>query len=332
MRHIALKPIVTVAMVLALCVVALGAYTRLTHAGLGCPDWPGCYGHWVLPSTDHALTDAQAHFPSQPIEAGKAWTEMIHRYAAGVLATLIFIILALSWLGRCRSKESSISTLPILLSLLVVFQALLGMWTVTLKLLPLVVMLHLMGGILIFSCLSTLRVQLAGTTAGPVKPIWRPLAALGLFIILLQIALGGWVSANYAGIACIGFPRCNGQWLPSLNLAKSFYLLAPVGQNYQGGVLDSEVRASIQYIHRIGALATFIYMMFLGLSLLRYVPDRNIQRVARVILLLLILQIFLGIINVTYLLPLPIAVAHNVVAALLAACAMILFYLLSKRR
>ena len=195
---------------LALCVVMLGAYTRLTDAGLGCPDWPGCYGHMVLPSAQDALSKAQSLYPGTPIESLKAWTEMVHRYAAGTLALFIAFI-GFSAIKNNIQQKKMPWALPVFLMLLVIFQAALGMWTVTLKLLPVVVMGHLLGGILIFASLSCFCWQLR-PLQGNEASNWRFWIGLGALIVFVQIALGGWVSSNYAGIACIGFPRCNGLW------------------------------------------------------------------------------------------------------------------------
>jgi len=316
--------VISVAVFLAWFVVMLGAYTRLTNAGLGCPDWPGCYGHLVLPSTGKALDVAQNAFPSIPIESRKAWTEMAHRYAAGSLVLLICLI-ALNAVWRSKKK-----TLPLFLVLLVAFQAALGMWTVTLKLLPVVVMGHLLDGILIFSCLCLLRAQV-GKLSPVDLPVWHRWAGLGLLIVFCQIALGGWVSANYAGIACVGFPQCNGQWLPDWHLDQGFYLLSPVGANYQGGVLDNAARISIQMVHRLGALITAVYCLSLAGALLIKVKSCVIRALACLLILLVVLQITLGILNVLMLLPVGIAVAHNGVAALLLATMLVLFYFTSHK-
>lgn len=325
-----IRRIVTIAMLLAFFVVMLGAYTRLTDAGLGCPDWPGCYGHLVLPEAGKALDSAQSTYPQFPVETRKAWTEMSHRYAAGTLAVLIFIIGGYSLLHRNRSGLLS-RGLPCVLMLLVLFQAALGMWTVTLKLLPVVVMAHLLGGILIFSCLSRLRLQLSHVKPVYVGGYWRFFVTLGALIVFCQIALGGWVSANYAGIACIGFPQCNGEWVPKLQFAQGFYLFSPVGQNYQGGLLDNEARATIQFIHRIGALVTLIYLLTLTSLILRRCHSLSLRLMASLTMTLVTTQVLLGLVNVIYLLPLWAAVAHNGVAALLMASLLMSLYLVQRR-
>lgn len=302
---------------LALLVVMLGAYTRLSDAGLGCPDWPGCYGHMVLPSKSQALDAAQSKFPQIPIESGKAWTEMVHRYAAGTLGLLILFMFSGAMYQRIQGAKAAWQ-LPAVLMILLIFQAALGMWTVTLKLLPVVVMAHLLGGMLIVACLIRYRLQLSALK-GQYLPSWRPWIGLGFCLLLFQIGLGGWVSSNYAGIACIGFPTCNGFWVPELHFTQGFNLWSAVGVNYQGGVLDNEVRASIQYVHRIGALVSASYLLILSLLIWIKAQAKNLRILAVIWLGLVSLQLVLGIINVIYLLPISVAVAHNGVAALLLA-------------
>lgn len=315
----------TLAVFFGLFVVMLGAYTRLTDAGLGCPDWPGCYGKMVLPSVSNELQRAQHHYPQLPIEPRKAWTEMAHRYAAGTLAVLILMMSAC--VLHCRQKGIRLPwKTPLLLIGLIVFQAALGMWTVTLKLLPVVVMGHLLGGMLIVGGLCYFRLQLNDGLAQNL-PQWRIWILLGILIVFLQIALGGWVSSNYAGVACIGFPQCNGTWIPTLHFAKGFNLFSPVGANYQGGVLDNSVRITIQFIHRVGALVTASYILILSMLLLRVIQSKPLRRVAFVAMVIVCVQFALGVINVIYLLPLWVAVAHNGVAALLLSSLLSLYYL-----
>lgn len=318
----------TCALMLALLVVMLGAYTRLTHAGLGCPDWPGCYGHMVMPLEKSELTQAQSHYPYIPIETVKAWTEMVHRYAAGTLALLILGMALTVLCSRSLNRSSARFPwmLPLTLLLLVSFQAALGMWTVTLKLLPVVVMGHLLGGILIFACLVYFRWQLS-SVKGRHLPGWSALINVGMVIVFCQIALGGWVSSNYAGIACIGFPRCNGQWLPMLHFSKAFNLFSSVGANYQGGLLDHDVRMTIQFVHRLGAYVTAAYVLILSGSILTCVKVIPLRKAASVAIFLVIMQFILGVVNVVYLLPLWAAVAHNGLAALLLATMVSMHYL-----
>jgi cytochrome c oxidase assembly protein subunit 15 len=351
----------TCAILLAIFVVMLGAYTRLTDAGSGCPDWPGCYGKMVLPHAKSALQEAQLIYPENVIEENKAWTEMAHRYAAGTLAMLIVGITILFYtsnrqkspLRRRRDKYWKIqssndanfletpslssrtspttwSILPALLVGLITFQAALGMWTVTLKLLPIVVMGHLLGGITIFATLCYFRWQLSAIQP-LAHPHWCRYATLGIVIVFLQIALGGWVSSNYAGIACISFPRCNSEWLPHFSWIKAFNVFSSLGLNYQGGLLDNAARVTIQWVHRLGALVTFMYLVIFSNIILLRISTRSIRLIAMLILLLVVIQVTLGVLNVVYLLPLSVAVAHNGIAALLLGATASLRYLLSKK-
>lgn len=310
------KLLASFAMILALIVVMLGAYTRLTHAGLGCPDWPGCYGKLLVPTQVSEQIAVQKHYPTAPLETQKAWTEMIHRYVAGTLAVLIVVLNILAWR---RHSDGIPRGLPAFLLGLIGFQAALGMWTVTLKLLPIVVMGHLLGGLLIFGGLVYLNLMLHARLprfAYTPSRFWLHLAVV---IVFCQIALGGWVSANYAGLACVGFPQCNGQWLPLLNWKSGFQFWSTLGINYQGGVLDSASRMAIQMVHRIGAFITVVYLFGLAVGLLKKINTSYMRNSVMAVLVLLFAQFALGIINVIHMLPLWAAVAHNGMAALLFA-------------
>jgi len=316
--------IVTIALILAFIVVVLGAYTRLTESGLGCPDWPGCYGHWVLPESKTGLSKAQAVFPDLPLEKAKALREMIHRYAAGTLAFLIVVLFVLSLRKIIRKENGSFLALSTLLLLLVTFQAALGMWTVTWKLHPLVVMGHLLGGLTVFALLRYWQLKLHFEKTvflnrsyyGKTGEIW---AVLGLLFVFIQIALGGWTSANYASLACIGFPACNGHYWPPMNFYEGFNLFSPIGIDYQGGNLNSAARIAIQMAHRFGAFIVGSYISILAVVTLVKGKNLSIRKTALLALFFVIVQFTLGIINVTHLLPLSSAVAHNAVAALLLA-------------
>lgn len=324
----------TLAVVLAFVVVILGAYTRLTHAGLGCPDWPGCYGHMIVPDTQKQISRAEKAFPGAPLEEAKAWTEMTHRYAAGTLGLIILIIAVIAVVQYFRREQRRQPlVLPLFLLLLIIFQAALGMWTVTWKLLPIVVMSHLLGGLTVLACLWWLRLKLANNYRYSVSERadqFKPWALLGLIIVYCQIALGGWVSANYAGLACIGFPFCNGQLLPTFNFHEAYNLFHPIGVNYQGGVMDSSARVTIHMVHRIGALLTFLYVGILSIILMRFAKIQRVRSLAVLIAILLCIQILLGIVNVTHLLPLSAALAHNAVAVLLLLAMVTLNYYLRK--
>jgi cytochrome c oxidase assembly protein subunit 15 len=316
--------VIRVALLLAFIVVVLGAYARLTDSGLGCPDWPGCYGHLVLPQSPPGLEEAQKAYPDQLVEPQKAWKEMIHRYAAGTLGVLILVLFVQAIVKRFRKEDFPLGICTALVFLLV-FQAVLGMWTVTWKLLPLVVMGHLLGGLAILSTLRVLyltvkydnqKSTLSLLMPDPVKS-HKAWCVMGLILVILQIALGGWVSSNYASLACVGFPTCNGFYVPPMDWQAAFDLFSPIGIDYAGGKLDSAARIAIQMAHRLNAVLTAIFLFVLGAFVLVKERTPGIRRSAIIAMVLVCIQFSLGIILVTHLLPLNIAVAHNAVAALL---------------
>lgn len=305
-------PLAAVATVLALVVVLLGAYTRLTHAGLGCPDWPGCYGFIGVPQTDAQLAHAERHFPEAPVEAQKGWNEMVHRYFAGTLG-LVILGLAVHALVR-RGRDGQPLRLPLVLLGVVITQAAFGMWTVTLKLWPQVVTAHLLGGFTTLALLFLLSLRLSGALPALGLPAGlRRLAAAALALVIGQIALGGWVSSNYAAVACVDLPTCHGQWWPAMDFANGFHLTQHIGPNYLGGQLDSDARTAIHMTHRLGALVVTLTLLALAWRL----RGEGLGRLAGLLLAVLALQVGLGISNVLFHLPLPVAVAHNGGGALL---------------
>jgi cytochrome c oxidase assembly protein subunit 15 len=315
-----------IAMVLAYGVVVLGAYVRLSDAGLGCPDWPGCYGRLVVPSTEQGIAEANAEFAHRPVAQDKAWKEMIHRYFASTLGMLILAVAALAWRAR-RNDPATPIWVPGLLVPLVVFQGVLGMWTVTLLLKPLVVTAHLIGGLMTLSLLWWTLLGLRWT-----RPVSRSasglsrLAMWALVVIAMQITLGGWTSTNYAALACTDFPKCHGSWWPEMDFRDAFVLWRGLGTNYEYGVLDAPARVAVHFSHRLGALATTIVVILSAAAALR-TTDGRLRFWGGLMLLALGIQIALGIGNVHYGLPLPVAVAHNAAAAalLLTAVALLFF-------
>ncbi|MBO2635128.1 COX15/CtaA family protein [Shewanella algae] len=316
-------------LICTLTVILLGAYTRLSDAGLGCPDWPGCYGHIKVPSQAHELAHVERHFPGQEIEPKKAWLEMIHRYVAGSLGILVLLILIQSWRGSATPK-----TLPGLIAALIVFQALLGMWTVTMKLMPVVVMSHLLGGFTLFSLLLLLYLRLRPLQIPDGDPKARtlaPLAMVALAIVVLQIMLGGWTSSNYAALACTELPICEGDWSNNLRLADAFSPFQGQHPSFEFGVLDYHTRMTIHIAHRIGALLTAILVLTLAFMLWRRADSSMLKRSALVLTLVLGLQLSLGLANVLLHLPLPVAVAHNGGAALLLLTLVFINYALWRK-
>lgn len=317
----------SIAVVLAFCVILLGAYTRLKDAGLGCPDWPGCYGQLTVPHTTAEIQKADQLFPQTPVEPVKAWAEMVHRYFAGTLGLLILALAIFALKRRSKLPEQPLFV-PLLLVGVVIFQAALGMWTVTLKLLPLVVMGHLLGGMTILALLWWLTLASGGLLKNSTFTFskLRPWAIIGLFIVAFQIFLGGWTTANYASLACHGFPACNGILFPPLDLHRAFNFFSPIGADYQGGVLNMATRITIQMMHRFGGLITAIYIGSLSVYLLASPKAIGLRGIGFGMLAILIAQVILGVLNVELMLPITIAVAHNGFAALLLLSVLTLVY------
>ncbi len=303
-----------IASIVAFCVIVLGAFVRLSDAGLGCPDWPGCYGHLSWPIEAQAVEQANQAFPDRPVELDKAWKEMVHRYLAGALVLLVLALNFLAW--KSENRAAGFRFPAAVLLVLILFQAALGMWTVTLKLWPIVVMSHLMGGLATFSMLLWLAYR--SRSFESIQPLERmkPLLIAGLFLLVVQLALGGWTSANYSALACPDFPTCHGEMWPDANFREGFVLWREIGVDYEGGVLDLPSRMAIHMAHRTGALIVFIILGWLAFKLLRNTQTRNEGYMLGT---LLAAQVTLGILNVVLYLPLPNAVAHNGAGALLLA-------------
>jgi heme a synthase len=317
---------------LCFVVVVLGAYVRLNAAGLGCPDWPGCYGHITPLGAEHNA-DAQAAFPNRPLDAGKAWKEMIHRYAAGTLGLIIVLITALAIVHRRRKLLSAPYAVVLLATVLV--QAVLGMLTVTWQLKPLIVTLHLIFGMTTLALLWWLWLSLPGqswggmamagpggrggvaaTTAATMR-LAHQLALLGLVALAVQIALGGWTSSNYAAVACPDFPTCQNSWWPHTDYRNAFILWRGLGINYEGGVLDNPARVAIHLTHRLGAI---VATLALGLVSVFVVFQKSLPAAlpaAYAVLGALALQLTIGISMVLHTFPLRLTTAHTAGAALL---------------
>ena len=329
MKRSRFAALAALAAILALAVIMLGAYVRLSHAGLGCPDWPGCYGRLAAPSHPEALAEANAAFPERPVHTAKAWKEMVHRYLASGLGLVILILAGFAWAGR---RAGLPVVLPTLLVGLVVFQGLLGMWTVTLLVNPTIVTLHLAGGLATLALLWWLTLRQGRFFSAVVPPEWialRPWAWLGLGLVCVQILLGGWTSTHYAALACPDFPSCQGgEWWPRADFAAGFSLIRPVGVDYEGGVLDGPARTAIHLTHRAGALIVFLYLGSLALLLLRRARHPVQRHLAQALILALVLQVGLGIANIVTKLPLDLAVAHNGGAALLLLALLTLIHAL----
>lgn len=294
-------------------VMLVGAWTRLVDAGLGCPDWPGCYGKLLVPDSDLATL----RHPDVPLEPFKAWVEMVHRYIATLLGLVVLSVVALGW--PLRHRRDYPWRLSLALLVVILLQGAFGAFTVTLKLWPQVVTLHLLGGLSVLLLFFWLHLRLR-LTATP-KPTSEPRRAnawwgIAACLLVVQLALGGWVSSNYAGIACQGFPTCNGQWMPAMDISEGFHLTQTVGPNYLHGQLHADARTAIQVIHRLGAL-----LLGVGLIALwwRYRHWQSIARPLAIVVGLYALQAALGVANIVLWLPLWLALLHTAGAIALAA-------------
>ncbi|SMM97741.1 Heme A synthase, cytochrome oxidase biogenesis protein Cox15-CtaA [uncultured Candidatus Thioglobus sp.] len=305
------KKLLKISIVLALIVVILGAWTRLGDAGLGCPDWPLCYGQFTVPDV---IDGTKIEGYERPVEAAKGWKEVIHRYAASLLGLVIFALFFLAYKGKTQRPQSL--KLPGFTALFVMLQGAFGMWTVTLLVHPGIVTTHLIGG---FATTVLLTWLLLNQSKPPItyrhilkRHKW--LLAITLFILSLQIILGGWTSTNYAALSCgEQFPLCLNSWWPEMDFIKALYW-GPIGVDYEYGVLAETARAGIQMMHRIGALITTLSIIALIYLFRNY---QHLQSNLIIIGGLLITQVILGILNVLFSIPMPIAVGHNAIALLL---------------
>jgi len=291
------------AAVLAFVVVVVGAYVRLSDAGLGCPDWPLCYGHPV----PQQIGDAAAH--------AKAWKEMGHRYLAGTVGLLILLLAVGAW------RRSTDRWLASATAALVVLQATLGMWTVTLLLKPAIVTAHLLGGMATLALLVLLALRQWSYAPAPEARALRGAAAASLLVLAVQIALGGWVSANYAALACPDLPGCLGRALPPMDFADAFHVVRELGRTREGALLGNDVLIAIHWTHRVGAL---VVLGVVALTALRGMKIPALRAVSAAAGALVLVQFSLGVANVALGLPLPLADAHNAGAALLLVSLVVL--------
>ncbi|WP_119719132.1 COX15/CtaA family protein [Cognatilysobacter tabacisoli] len=347
------------AVALALCVIVFGAFVRLSHAGLSCPDWPTCYGRATWPQGAHEVSDASLT-DIRPVEVAKAWREQFHRHIAAGLGLLVFALAlmaarrrrfglaqvigaaglvavaiplymqgahvassalvvvaeAILLLAALRWSNVDLARASALTLAVIIFQAMLGMWTVTWLLKPVVVMAHLVGGLTTFSLLVWMAWR---ATHAPIllaeALAMRKLVIAGIALTAVQIALGGWVSANYAALACGNdFPTCVGQWWPRHDFREGFVLWRGIGVDYEGGILDGEARIAIQLAHRMMAVVVFVYLLWLAARLLATPGMRGWGTTLAVATLA---QVALGIANVKLGLPLWVATLHNAGAVVL---------------
>lgn len=317
------RRLVTVTAVTTLILIMLGAYVRLSDAGLGCPDWPGCYGNLMPHQSATEIRGAEAIQPGGPVSMAKAWKEMGHRYLAMIVGALIAAIMFAAW--RNRRVWAQPIVLPTVIAAAVIFQAALGAWTVTLLLKPAIVTSHLIGGITILALLMWLLVRqpMNGKWADAIMASsgLNSFAVFALVIVTAQVVLGGWVSTNYAALACADLPTCHGQLVPEMDFANAFHVIRPLGVGPDGSLLTLEALTAIHWAHRVGAIVVSVVLISFALSLMK-VPSG--KKAAAMLLGLLAAQVLLGLSNVWFSLPLPVAVGHNGVAAMLVVWMLII--------
>lgn len=302
---------------LTLVVISLGAWVRLTDAGLGCPDWPGCYGLLTTPDTVDELAKAKENYPNASIDVGKAWREMLHRYVAGILGLYVFFI---TYISIKYSKQNYI--LPVSISILIVIQAIMGMLTVTMLVKPSVVTTHLFFGMLTATLLFINGLKYSGLNLLQDKlPVYAISAiVLTWFLLVIQILLGGWTSTNYASLACTDFPKCLDQWYPKeMVFDKAFNIFNLPDINYEGGFLAYGAKVAVHYIHRVTALVLSLSFLLTLVIIFKLKNHAFLKKIISFSLVFFVLQIILGISNVIYSLPLNIAVWHTMNAAILLA-------------
>ena len=312
------RKLVWVSLFLTFDLIMFGAFTRLTDSGLGCPDWPGCYGH-ANPLQAHAdISAAETAMPTGPVTVMKAWIEMIHRYLAMSIGVLIVALMAIAWRRRLKSglREMKFSPLfPTLLFVFVCVQGAFGAWTVTMKLQPVIVTIHLLLGMALLALLTWFGARLSDHPEVPKSAVaLRKPATLAFVLLMIQIALGGWVSTNYAALACTDFPLCHGQLFPQMDFANGFTLWRDLGMTAQGDYLPFPALTAIHWTHR--AFAFIVIVSISWLALRAYKVDA-LRKTARWLLIMISLQFAIGISTVFLKLPLALAVAHNGGAALL---------------
>ncbi len=313
------KRLLFLSTILTLCVVVFGAYVRLTDACLGCPDWPGCFGTLSVPQSEEAILKAHAAYPGSFVEAGKAWREMIHRYLAGGLGLLILL---LAFLALKFKQEIRVSLfLPFLLLFLVMFQAALGMWTVTELLKPIIVSAHLMGGMTILGLLTFITHRHFGAASIEANKNLILMARVSIILLFFQILLGGWTSTNYAALACTDFPTCHGSMIPKMDFVNGFSVLRDLGLTTGGEYLTIEALHAIQWIHRVGAIILLTYIAIFAYYLTNIAGIRFYRNL---LILTIIAQFIIGIANLLLHLPLVLATMHNLGAALLVIIVVII--------
>ena len=325
------RKLVWVAVFFTFDLIVFGGFTRLTDSGLGCPDWPGCYG-MANPFLAHEhISAAEAAMPTGPVTVAKAWIEMIHRYLAMGIGVLIIALMVNAWLQWRRSHDRAFSpVMPTLLFVFVCVQGAFGAWTVTLKLQPVIVTIHLLLGMLLLAMLVWMGERENSVVKPPPREgnpaalrQVRRLAILSAIVLVVQIALGGWVSTNYATLACTGFPTCNGSWVPPMDFEHGFHLWRELGMTAAGHYLPFSALTAIHWVHRHFALVVVVVM---GAAVWRAWQFPTLRPTARPLALVLVMQLLSGVATVYLNFPLTIAVIHNAGAALLVLLVTMLNY------
>jgi len=317
------------ATLLCAIVVVVGAWVRLTNAGLGCPDWPGCYGQLHPSQVVDRAAEISAANPDRPFDYQKAINEMVHRYIVGALGILVLGLAAFSVWNRRDPAQPRI--LPWVLVVLLVFQALLGMWTVTLLLKPLIVTMHLLGGLTTLAVLWWLALPPDRRELKAAERPVRRLAIAGFLVLIAQISLGGWTSTNYAAAACPDFPTCQGSYWPDMDFRNGFVLWRGLGIDYEGGVLTAPARVAIHYTHRLGAYLTAFVLGLVVFGTLRRAQTGAARAAAVAVALAVVIQISIGMNLIWKGWPLSLGTAHNAGAVLLVLATVALLRYLSPR-
>jgi cytochrome c oxidase assembly protein subunit 15 len=325
------RKLVWVAVFLTFDLIVFGGFTRLTDSGLGCPDWPGCYG-MANPFLAHEqISAAEQLMPHGPVTVVKAWIEMIHRYLAMGIGVLIMALMATAWLQWRRTRSQTFApAIPTALFLFVCVQGAFGAWTVTMKLQPVIVTIHLLLGMGLLALLAWLggredylvKPQAPGGNPAALRRV-RAMAIASAALLLVQIALGGWVSTNYATLACSDFPLCNGKLVPEMDFEHGFTLWRELGKTAAGHYLPFSALTAIHWVHRNFAL---IVVVVLGWTALRAWPHAALRPTARYVAIVLALQTASGLATIYFSFPLAIAVLHNAGAALLVLLVTMLNY------
>ena len=323
---VALRRLALLGMLLCLVVIVLGAWVRLTDAGLGCPDWPGCYGHVTPAGAEKVEGKIESYSPGWEYDSGKAWREMIHRYAATTLGFIIVLITAMAIAYRREKPVSVVYAVGLLVT--VVLQGILGAFTVWWLVKPLIVVLHLTGGLTTLSLLTWLWLRMRRVTAvvqpevGATKIAAldgaRRAGIIAVAVVAIQIILGGWTSSNYAAVACPDLPTCQGQWIPKdMDYADAFVIWRGLDINYEGGVLDHPARVAIHFTHRAWALVATLAVLWAAWLAWRNAPTALVRNGAVWAVGALSLQWLIALLMILKAFPLSLATGHNAGAALL---------------